>query len=85
MGIDHLEMPLGDRKVNRFAHGSAGVVEPGKHVDQLHEIAEILNGGIAALILEIANEWRAIDGCEHHVVATDLNRSGRVARMLGVV
>ena len=84
VGIDHLEMPLGDRKVDRLAHGSAGMVEPGKHVDQLHEIAEILDGRIAALILEIANEWRAVDRREHHVVAANLDRPGRVSRMLGV-
>src|SRR5690606_24990125 len=54
-----------------------------RHIGELHEIAEILQRRIAAVAVEVAHEGRAVDRREYRAVAADLNRFGRVARMLG--
>ena len=59
------------------------MVKPGVHVDKFHEIAEIIHIGIAAFTGKVTNEGRAIDRREHRLVATNLDRAGRIARMLG--
>ena len=74
MRIDHFQMPLCHRQIDRFAHGAAGMMKPGKHVDKLHEIAEILDRRVAALIFKVTDKRRAIDRREHHVVAADFHR-----------
>src|SRR5690606_13951949 len=69
---------------HRLAHRAAGMMDGGRHIGELHEIAEILNGRIAAHAVEIAHEGRAIYGSEDRSIAADLDRSLRIARMLDV-
>ena len=83
MRIDHLEMPLRHRQIDRFAHRAAGMMKAGKHVDKLHEILEILDRRVASLICQVTNKGWPVNRGEHHVVAADFDRAGRIARMLG--
>jgi hypothetical protein len=83
VGKHHVEMALVDRHVDRLAHRAARMVDRRRHIGELHEIAEILQRRIAAVAVEIAHEGRAVDRREDRVVAADLDRFGRIARMLG--
>ena len=65
MRIDHLEVTLCHRQIDRLANGTAGMVKTGMHIDEFHEIAEIIHRGITALTLKITNKWRAIDRRKH--------------------
>ena len=84
MAVDHVEMALVDRQVDRLAHRAAGMMDEGRHVGELHEIAEILDGGVAAALVEVADEGRAVDRREDRVVAADDDVALGVARMLDV-
>ena len=48
-----------------------GMVDRRRHVGELHEVAEILDGGVAAALVEVADEGRAVDRREHRVLAAD--------------
>jgi hypothetical protein len=80
--VDHLEVALVDRQVDRLAHRAAGVVDERAGVGELHEIAEILDGAVAAALVEIVDEGRAVDRREDGGVAADRHRAGGVARDL---
>ena len=41
MGVDHVEMPLVDRDVDRFADGASAVVQPWRVVGELDEVLEV--------------------------------------------
>ena len=82
MAVNHVEMALGHRNIHRFAHGAAGMMQAGRHVGELHEIAEVFDCGIAPAAIKIAHEGRAIDGGENGVLAANDNIVGRVARIL---
>src|SRR5690606_14538763 len=43
VGIDHVQVALVHRDVGRFAHRAAGVVQPGRGLRQLDEVAEVLD------------------------------------------
>ncbi len=82
--IDHVQVTLVHRQVHRLAHRAARMVDRGRHVGELHEVAEILDGRVAAAVIEIAHEGRAIDRREHRVVAADGDVALRVARILHI-
>ena len=82
MGVDHIKVALVDRHVDRFADRAAGVMQPGRGLRQLHEIAEILDGAVAATTVEIHHEGRTVSRRENNAFAADQNRLRRVARML---
>ena len=83
MGVHHVEVALVHRHVDGFAHGAAAVVQVRGGVGQFHEVLEVGDGAVAAALLEVVHERRAVGGGEHDVVAADLHRPIRVAGQLG--
>ena len=83
MRIDHVEMALVDRHIDRLANRTARMVHGRRHVSQLHESTKILDRCIATLAFKIANKRRAIDRCEHRVRTADFDIARRIARILG--
>ncbi len=81
--VDHVEVPLVDRQVDRLADGPARVVQRGRHVGELHEVAEVLDARVAAPLVEVAHEGGAVGRGEHGAVAADDDVAGRVAGVLG--
>ncbi len=79
VAVDHLEMALVDRQVDRLAERPAAVVERPTRVGQLHEVAEVLDGRVAASVVEVVDERRAIGRHEDHVRIADLDAPGVVA------
>ena len=82
MTVDHVEVALVDRQVDRFAQGASGVVQRGGEVGELHEVAEVLDCRVAPSFVEAADERRAVGWSEHHVRTADARAPLRVARML---
>ncbi len=82
--IDHVEVALVDRHVDRLADRPARVVEVGRHVRELHEVPEVLEGPVAAPVVEVADERRAVVGREDRVRIADLDGPRRVTGVLGV-
>ena len=82
MAVDHLEMALVDRQVDRLAQRPAAVVERPTRVGQLHEVAEVLDRGVAPALVEVVDERRAVGRHEDHVRVADLHAPGGVARQL---
>jgi hypothetical protein len=77
VAVDHVEVPLVHRQVDRLAQGAAAVVQAGRHVGELHEVAEVLDRGVAATVVEVMDEGRSVGGSQHHVGVADLTlRSG---------
>src|SRR3546814_4154207 len=76
-------MPLVHRQVDGLADGAAGMVDPGRGIGELHEIAEILDRAVAPALLQIAHEGRTVGWREDGVGAADLDRSRRVTGVLG--
>jgi hypothetical protein len=76
-------MALVDGYVGGLADGAAGMVQPFRHVAELHEIAEILHRRIATAAGRIAHEGRAVDRRQHQVAPADLDRAFGVAGHLG--
>ena len=60
VAVDHVEMPLVDRQVDRLADRAAGVVQRRRHVGQLDEVAEVLDVRVAPALVEVADERRAV-------------------------
>ena len=77
--VDHVVVPLVHRHVDGLADGAARVVQERRHVGQLDEVAEVLDRAVAAPVVEIADERRAVGRCEHGVRAADLDGVHRVA------
>ena len=69
--------------VDRLADRPAGVVEVGRDVGQLHEVAEVLDRAVAPAAVEVAHERRAVVRREDRVHPADLDVPLRVARVLG--
>ena len=85
--IDHLEMALVDGQVDRLADRSARMVDVRAHIGELHEIAEILDRAVAAALVEVVDEGRAVVRREDGRLAADLDaaladcgRPGCIAR-----
>ena len=71
VAVDHVEVALVHRYVDRLADGAAGMMDRRGEIGQLHKIAKILDRGIAAALIEIADEGRTIDRGEHRIVSAD--------------
>ena len=71
VAVDHLEMALVDRQVDRLAQRAAAVVEGAARVGQLHEVAEVLDRGVAPAVVEVVDERRAVGRHEDHVRVAD--------------
>ncbi len=82
MAVHHVEVALVDRQVHGFADRAAGMVERFRQVGEFHEVAEILDARIAPPLVEVVDEWRAIGGGEHGVLAADLHVARRVPGVL---
>ena len=83
VAVDHLEVALVDRQVDRLAQRPAAVVERPARVGQLHEVAEVLDRGVAPAVVEVVDERRAVGRDEDHVRVADLDAPGGVAGDLG--
>ena len=84
MRIDHLEMPLVDGQIDRFADGAARMMDERREIGELHEIAEVLDRAIAPTLVEIMHEGRAVVGREDHGVAADDDVARGVPRVLHI-
>ena len=71
--VDHVEVALVDRDVDRLADRAAAVVEVRRGVGQLHEVAEVLDGAVAPAAVEVAHERRAVVRGEDRVHPADLD------------
>jgi hypothetical protein len=78
MGIDHVQMALVDRQVDGLADRAAGMVQPGRGIGEFHEIAEILDRGIAPPALQVGDEGRTVRGQQNNMIAPQHDRRGRV-------
>ena len=85
MRIDHLEMPLVDRQIDRLAHRAAGMMDERAQIRELDEILEVFERPVAAALVEVVDERRAVVGREHHRVAADHDVALRVARVLHIL
>ena len=85
MAIDHIEMALVHRQVDGLADGAAGMVDRRRHIGELHEIAEILDGGVTPPLVQRADEGRAIDRREDRVIAADDDIALGIAGMLDIL
>ena len=83
VAVDHLEVALVDRQVDRLAQRPAAVVEGAARVGQLHEVAEVLDRGVAPALVEVVDERRAVGRHEDHVRVADLHAPRRVPGELG--
>ena len=71
MRVNHVEMALVHRDVDRLADGPAGMVQPRRQVRELHEVAKVVEGGIPASPVEVGDEGRAVSGHQDDVVAAE--------------
>ena len=78
MRVHHIQVSLVDWQVNRLAHRAARVMQVGRHVAQLDEVAEVFDGGITPSPIEVGHERRAIAGHEDDVVAAEGGREPRL-------
>ncbi len=85
MRIHHLEVPLVHRQIDRLADRSAGMVDVRTEIRELDEILEIFERAVAAALVEIVDERRAIVGSEHHRIAAYEHVALGVARMLHIL
>ena len=81
--IDHVEVALVDRHVDRLADRPAAVVEVRAHVGELHEVAEVLDRAVAPAVVEVADERRAVVRGEDGVHPADLDVVRLVPGVLG--
>ena len=82
VAVHHIQMALVDRQVHRLAEGAAGMMQPRAQVGELDEVAEILNGRVAAPFVQTAHEGRAIGRGQHRAVAADDCVAGWIAGAL---
>ncbi len=75
-------MALVDREVDRLADRAARVMERRGYVRELDEIAEVLDPGVAASLVEIVYEGRAIGWRKHRVEPADAHAAGAITRLL---
>ena len=66
-------MALVDRHVDGLAEGAAGMMQGRRLVDQLHQVAEVLDRAITPAAVEIADERRSVDRGEDRRVAADVD------------
>ena len=83
MAVDHVQVALVDRQVDRLAQGPATVVEGVARVGELHEVAEVLDRRVAPAAVQVVDERRAVGRDEHEMRVADDDRARRVAGALG--
>ena len=76
-------MTLVDRNVDGFANRAAGMMQRRRHVGELDEVLEVFERSVTPAVLQVADERRPVGRHEDQVLATDLDRTGGVARVLG--
>ena len=81
--VHHVEVALVDRHVDRLAHRAARVVQPGRGIGELDEVAEVLERAVAAPAVEVRHERRAVSGGKQRVACADLDAPRGIARVLG--
>ena len=72
-------MPLVNRDIRRLADSPAGMVQPLRHIGQLHEFLKIRDGGVAAASVGVAHEGRTIDWGENEGLAADFDIAVAIA------
>ena len=80
--VDHVEVALVDRHVDRLADRASRVVHRRRHVGELDDVLEILELRVAAPLLDVVDEGRAIDRREDRVAAAHFHRSLGIAGKL---
>ena len=83
MRQQHVEVTLVHRHIRGLAHRATRMVQPFRHVAQLHEIAEIGDRGIAPPAFAVPDEGRTVNRRQHQIAPAHLDRPRRVARVLG--
>jgi hypothetical protein len=83
MRVEHVEMALVDGHVGRLADRAARMVQPFRHVAQLHERLEIGHRGIAPPAIEVAHRRAGRRPARGRGNCRRSRRRGRVARDLG--
>ena len=83
MRQQHVQMALVHRNIGRLADRAARMVQPFRHIAQLHEILEIVQRRIAPPAGLIAHKGRAVNRGQHQIAATNVHIARRVAGMLG--
>ena len=83
MAVQHIEVALVDRQIDRLADRATRVVQRVRHVGELHEVLEVVDTGVAATLVEVAHEGRSVGRREHRGIAADPQVAGGVARDLG--
>jgi len=81
--VNHVEVALVDRDIGRFADGAARMVQPGARLGELDQVLEVRQRAVATALVHVHDERRAVGRSEHHRIAADDDRIGRIARMLG--
>ncbi len=84
VGVHHVEVSLVDRDVDRLAHRAPRHVHVWTLVRQLHEVPEVVDRAVAAALVDVVDEGRAVGGHEHGGVATDLHAVFRIASVVCV-
>ena len=80
--VEHVEVARGGGDVDRLADDAPGVVQVGDRVVDPHQLAEVVEGGVAPPRIEVVHEGRTPRGAEHGVAAADGDGVHGVARML---
>ena len=83
MRQQHVEVALVHGDVGGLADRAAGMVQPFRHVAELHELAEILHRRIAPPAGRVAHEGGAVDRRADQVAPADQHRFLGVAGRLG--
>jgi hypothetical protein len=81
--VEHVEVALVHRDVGGLTDRAARVVQPLRHVAELHKVAEVLDRGVAAALLGVAHEGGAVDGRQDEVAPADLDVALGVAGVPG--
>jgi hypothetical protein len=80
-GVLDVEVPLVGRQVHRLAGADAREMQGGRHLRQLHEVDDVLDGAVATATVEVRDEGRPGHRAEGGGIAADEQVAARVARM----
>ena len=83
VGVDHIQVTVSHGDIDGLADCPPGTVQCGAHIGELHEIAEVFEGGVTATRFEIVNKGGSVRGNENTGVTSDLEIPARIARMMG--
>ena len=68
VGVDHIETPLVHQAIHPLAGRAAGMVQPEGGVAETHEVAEILQSGVAPPSIQVGHQRGAVTRHEDHVI-----------------